>query len=336
MARHENHSGNTLSVAVDPDSMPGLAEKFYEWMQISNYSKATLVNCRTNLNYFFAWCGDRGLIRPNEITKPIVERYQRYLFYYRREKTGRPLSIRSQQVRLTPIRTFFKWLARKNYILYNPASDIAMPRPEFRLPQQVLTAKEAEKVLNQADVSKPSGIRDRAILETFYATGMRRLELINLTIYSVDMERGTVMIRQGKGHRDRLIPITSRAVSWIEKYLFDIRPLYVVGVDEGNLFLTRWGGPFGANTLTQMVRDYIKAAKIRKTGSCHLFRHTLATLMLENGANIRYIQQMLGHTDLESTQVYTRVSIRKLKEVHTNTHPSTFHTASKKSTTSSL
>jgi integrase/recombinase XerD len=137
----------------------------------------------------------------------------------------------------------------------------------------------------------------------------------------VDAERGTVMIREGKGRKDRLIPIGERALAWIAKYKADVRPELATGMDDDTLFLTHLGEAFAPIRLTQMVRDYIDAARIGKRGSCHLFRHTMATLMLENGADIRYIQAMLGHAKLDTTQIYTQVSIRMLKTIHTATHP---------------
>ncbi|MGH8241662.1 MAG: tyrosine-type recombinase/integrase, partial [Steroidobacteraceae bacterium] len=158
------------------------------------------------------------------------------------------------------------------------------------------------------------------ILETLYSTGMRRRELMGLSLFDLDRERGTVMIRQGKGKKDRMIPIGERAVRWIDRYQNEVRPGFVVR-DHATLFLTHTGEPFTPNRLTQLVREYIRAADLGKSGSCHLFRHTMATLMLENGADIRYIQAMLGHAELSTTQIYTQVSIRKLKEIHSATHP---------------
>ena len=151
---------------------------------------------------------------------------------------------------------------------------------------------------------------------------MRRFELINLKLYDIDAERGTIMIRQGKGKKDRMVPVGERALAWVEKYLTDVRPSLVVEPDEGTVFLTNQYEPFTKNRLTQLVRNYVDAADIGKKGACHLFRHTMATLMLENGADIRFIQQMLGHARLDTTQIYTQVSIRKLKEIHSVTHPS--------------
>jgi integrase/recombinase XerD len=137
----------------------------------------------------------------------------------------------------------------------------------------------------------------------------------------IDRERGTVMIRQGKGKKDRMIPIGERALHWIERYQIEVRPELVATRNQNALFLTTLGEAFTPPRLTELVRDYVLAAKLGKSGSCHLFRHTMATLMLENGADIRFIQAMLGHAELSTTQIYTQVSIRKLKEIHTATHP---------------
>ena len=129
------------------------------------------------------------------------------------------------------------------------------------------------------------------------------------------------MIRLGKGKKDRMIPIGSRALAWIDKYVVEVRPTLVREPDDGTLFLSNLNEAFTRNRLTQMVREYVDAASLGKRGACHLFRHTMATLMLENGADIRFIQQMLGHAELSTTQIYTQVSIRKLKEIHSLTHP---------------
>jgi integrase/recombinase XerD len=305
---------------ADPLGMVRLAREFFEWLRTRNFSERTIENREAYLGSFFAWAAERGVTRPGEVTRPILERYQRHL-YHHRKKNGQPLSFQSQHSHLVPVRAFFKWLARNNHILYNPASELELPRLEHRLPRHVLTANEADRVLNQADTSDPLGVRDRAIMETFYSTGMRRMELIQLTAYSIDAERGTVMIRQGKGKKDRMVPIGDRALAWVEKYGREVRPGLVVGADDGTLFLTHLGEPFTPNRMTQLVRDYVDAAKIDKRGSCHLFRHTMATLMLEGGADIRFIQAMLGHARLDTTQIYTQVSIRKPKEIHTATHP---------------
>jgi integrase/recombinase XerD len=158
-------------------------------------AEPTVENRELYLGYFVAWCAERGLSQSREITKPILERYQRAL-YHLRKANGEPLSFRGRHARLVPIRGFFKWLTRQNYLLYNPASELELPRLEHRLPKHVLTIGEVEQVLRQPNLNEPIGVRDRAILETLYSTGIRRRELMGLSLFDLDRERGTVMIRQ--------------------------------------------------------------------------------------------------------------------------------------------
>src|SRR5574341_227815 len=305
---------------ADPRGMPAHLAAFLEWMAVKGYAEGTVEKHRTCIGYFIDWCSERGVGHPGEVTRPVLTRYQRHL-YHCRTKEGLPLSFRTQCSRLMPLKNFFRWLARNNMILYNPAADIELPRREKRLPRNVMIAAEAEAVIACADIATPLGIRDRAIMETLYSTGVRRSELVNLTLFDVDVAQGTVMVREGKGKKDRMIPIGDRALAWIRKYLADVRPMLAVEPDSGTLFLTVLGEPLSKGWLGDLIHGYVEKAGIGKKGSCHLFRHTMATLMLENGADIRFIQEMLGHEELSTTQIYTQVSIRKLKEVHTATHP---------------
>jgi len=154
-----------------------------------------------------------------------------------------------------------------------------------------------------------------------YSTGIRRAELVSLTLYDLDPQRGVMMVREGKGKKDRVIPIGARALAWIDKYLTDVRPDLASGADDGTLFLSTYGQPLGVERLAEIVREAVNDSGIGKRGSCHMFRHTMATLMLENGADVRFIQAMLGHADLKTTEIYSQVSIKALKAVHTATHP---------------
>lgn len=308
------------SPAPIPQGWQRQLSPFLSWLAERNYSPRTIGNRHEMLNQFIEWAEERGLMRPQEITRPILERYQRWLYLYRKAN-HEPLSVRSQRSYLCAIRAWFKWMTQQHHLLYNPAADLELPRQEKRLPRHILTAAEADQIMNVPDTGTALGIRDRSMLETLYSTGMRRMELIGLDIHSIDIERGTVMIRQGKGKKDRMIPIGERALAWIEKYRDEVRPELVLGHDDGTLFLTVQGEAFSPNRLTQLVRRQIDAANIGKRGSCHLFRHTMATLMLENGADIRFIQAMLGHAELSTTQIYTQVSIKMLKQIHSQTHP---------------
>ena len=306
--------------AGDATGFVALCAAYFEALRVLNYSERTIESREHHLREFVKWCAERSLWRPSGITKPILERYQRHL-YHHRKKNGQPLSFRSQHGCLVPVRALFKWLCRQNHLLANPAADLDLPRAEKRLPRHVLTASEAERVLARPDVAAPLGLRDRAMLEALYSTGMRRMELLGLKLYDLDQERGTVFVRQGKGKKDRMIPMGERAFGWVQRYLEEGRPALALTPDDGTVFLTSAGQVFEAGRLTQIVRDYVTAADFGKKGACHLFRHTCATLMLEGGADIRFIQQLLGHEKLETTQIYAQVSIRMLKEVHTRTHP---------------
>lgn len=302
------------------DPLEALIDEYLDWIGAHNFSEDTVITRRSYLAYFHGWCRERGLENPTEITRPILERYQRWLFHYRK-KNGKPLSVRTQHTRLQAIKSFFQWLARQNYLLHNPASEIVLPRMDHRLPKYVMNVHEAEQVIQQPDITQPEGLRDRAILETFYSTGMRRMELAHLKVYDLDADRGTVTIRLGKGRKDRVIPIGERALAWIDKYVQEARLTLLSCADDGTVFLNYLGVPFERLQLTSLVRNYLTKSKIGKTGGCHLFRHTVATLMLENGADVRVIQEMLGHAKLSTTELYTRVSINLLKQVYSATHP---------------
>lgn len=290
-----------------------------DYLRARNYADDTVTFKGMALKAFAAWCEERGTTRVVEVTRPILQRYQRYL-YHAISRGGKPMSAGAQFNRLMAVRGFFKYLTRENVLLYNPASDLELPKLEKRLPKDVLTVAETERVLSQPDLATPTGIRDRAILEMFYSTGIRRSELIDMERNCLSTERGIVAVRQGKGRKDRFVPIGERAVLWLEKYLADVRP-QLETVDLNTLFLDDGGTKFEKDKMSRLVYGYIQKSGVGKQGCCHLFRHTVATLMLENGADIRFIQQMLGHAHISTTEIYTHVSILKLKEVHTLTHP---------------
>jgi integrase/recombinase XerD len=304
----------------DPDSLFHHLQRYLTYLTEKNYSMHTVRTRDNYLRYFIVWCDERGLTRPKQLDKPILERYQRHLFYHRKAD-GDPLSTSTQHARIIPIRHWLQWLVKEGHLLYSPAMNLELPRMEHRLPKAVLTQKEAEAVLAIPDVGSTVGLRDRAMLETLYSTGMRRLELIGLKIHDVDFDRGTVMIRQGKGKKDRLIPVGDRALAWLAAYRDRGRPDLVTGRDQGELFLTELGEEIRPHHLTRLTQIYVDKANLGKRGSCHLWRHTMATLMLEGGADIRFIQAMLGHACLTTTQIYTQVSIRQLKAIHAATHP---------------
>ena len=306
-------------IAVEHTVFYGYLQRYHQAMELRNYSMRTLKARDSNLRKFIAWCEERGLDEPKEITKPILERYQAYLYHYRKDN-GEPLGVSTRNGYINDVKQWFKWLTRENYLLYNPASEIVLAKQNAVLPD-VLSVEEVETLLHQPDTSTPSGLRDRAILEVFYSTGIRRTEMINLTVGDLSLSRKTLFVRQGKGGKDRLLPIGDRALYWVNRYLKYVRPELLLQIDEQTLFLSDYGEAFGITNLGERVKRHLRAAGITVPGSCHLLRHAMATHMLENGADMRYLQAMLGHSDVRATQIYTHVSIRQLQAIHQETHP---------------
>jgi len=294
--------------------------KYNETMLLRGYSNSTLHRRESDIRRFIGWCDERSLAHPNQVTRPILERYQRYLFYYRQERNNQPLSATSQNHYLTSVKQYFKWLTQQNYLLYNPASELVIIKQNPRLPV-VLSPEEVERLMQQPPTHTPGGIRDRAILELLYSTGIRRSELCDLQLQDIALTRKTLYVRKGKGNKDRLIPIGERALYWLIRYLNETRHQLLTDVQQDSLFLNDYGDTFRDTKLGDKVKRFMKNAGIDVLGSCHLLRHAMATHMLENGAELRFIQAMLGHANLSATQIYTHVSIRKLQQVHAETHP---------------
>jgi integrase/recombinase XerD len=304
----------------DDKALYRLSQHYLVWLLHHNYSDVTVAGRETQLCVFIDWCGQRQLFYPAQVTKQILDRYQRSLFY-RRKANGEAMSFRQQHSQLTTLRVWFRWLMRQDYIASNPASELQSPRLEKRLPQLILSEREVEIILHQPDTTTTLGLRDRAILEVLYSTGIRRLELTNLRIGDVNVDEETLSVRQGKGKKDRFLPLGERAAAWVQKYLYEARGELSCARDEGELFLSHVGTGLSPDTLGPLVRSYIDRVGIKRVGACHLFRHAMATHMLEHGADIRFIQAMLGHAEISTTQIYTQVSVKKLREVHSQTHP---------------
>src|SRR5208283_178677 len=248
-------------------------------------AEGTLEGRGDALKVFLAWAAERDLTRASQITRPILESYQRWLWRCTKAN-GQRLGWSTQRNRLGVLKDFFRWVTRQDVILHNPASEVELPRMEKRLPQAVLTLAEVERLLD------------------------------------VNTERRTLHVRLGKGKKDRVVPIGARAVHWLDHYLQAVRPRLCLDTRTQALFLTGYGGPFNPDVVSRMVAAWLAKAGLKRKGCCHILRHTCATHMLENGADIRFIQQLLGHEKLDTTAIYTEVSIKQLQEVHARCHPS--------------
>ena len=303
-----------------PDALGLWHDAYLESLGARNYSASTVEHRRHTLKLFLAWADERDLKRASQITRPILETFQRWLWRYQKPN-GQRLGWSSQRERLGTLKDFFRWVTRQNIILHNPASELELPRPEKRLPQEVLTLSEVQRLLAVPNTDDPLGVRDRAMLELFYSTGIRRTELCRLDLADLHTERRTLHVRQGKGKKDRMVPVGLRAIDWLERYLKEVRPRLCLDTRTQALFLTGYGEAFNPDVLSRMVSTWLQQAGLKRKGCCHVLRHSCATHMLENGADIRFIQQLLGHEKLDTTAIYTEVSIKQLQEVHARCHP---------------
>jgi integrase/recombinase XerD len=280
----------------------------------------TIRTQRRTLRRFIAWAEARGVRDPAAISRQLLVEYQQHLYLHVKRDGGR-LAVASQVVSLSAIKAWLKWLVRQGRLQSNPAEWLRVPRLPSTLPATILSVAKVENIVGLADTASPIGVRDRAILETLYSAGIRRMELVNLSVAEADHVEGVLIVRRGKGGKDRLVPLGERASEWIRRYLAQVRPALATAESGDALFVDELGRPLSARYLGDLVRRYLENGGVTTRGACHVFRHAMATHMLDNGADIRHIQAMLGHARLETTQIYTRVSIAKLKQVHAATHP---------------
>ena len=262
-----NRDGLTLAVYMD---------RYLEALRVLNRAELAVLSKASTLKPFVAWCEERGLHRPEEITRTLLENYQQATWRLR-TADDRPLAVTTQYGRLNAVKCFFRWLARQRVIENNPASELEMPKLHRPLPDPPLTIAEVETLMAAPDIADNLGVRDRAILETLYSTAIRRTELARLRIEDLQPDKRQLWIRLGKGRKDRVVPIGQRALLWLEKYLNDVAPLLRVDPQERGLFLTAYGTPFNPDILSRLVHGYLeKAGLTRPKLGCHLLRQAAA------------------------------------------------------------
>jgi integrase/recombinase XerD len=314
---------------------------YTEAMRMRNYAAPTIETQHMLMRWFARYAGERGVTHLGAVTRALCERYQRHLWTLQVRIGGgikagqpgvgtlKPLSITGQHGRLWAVVRFFRWCVRAGHLEHSPAACIELPRLPKKLPKPALTVAEVERVLAVPDIATAIGLRDRTMLEVFYATGIRRSELTALAIDDLDREREVVRVRCGKGQKGRIVPISARALAWVDHYLREVWAHLPAAAEHRRLFVIvgsrrgrENGRPLAAPIVTRQLGSYLVASGVAKPGACHIYRHTAATLMMENGADIRAIQDFLGHTEIKTTGIYTNVSFKFLKEQHRKCHPS--------------
>ena len=263
-----------------------------------------------DLRQFSAYCGECG-IALEDVTAEIVEQYSRHLL-----SRGRSVSTVTRAV--ASLRSFYGYLLRRGWVRDDPAKGIVPGKVTRKLPQ-ILTSKEVELFLEQPDRTDPKGIRDHAMLELLYATGIRVSELIALDVNSLNLTGG--FLRCGAPGKERIIPLYATAGKALERYLKEVRPQLIDGPQEEALFVNMNGGRMSRQGFWKIIKHYQEKAGIQKEITPHTLRHSFAAHLLENGADLRSIQEMLGHADISSTQIYAQVIKQKLKDVYIKAHP---------------
>jgi integrase/recombinase XerD len=279
----------------------------------------TVISYLLYTRQLLTWLDGRGLT-PSEVRTADLQAYRTALSAIR-QKNGKPYSVAAQTGKLAAAKRFFRFLFRHGDATHDPAASIELPRRDRRLPRVLLTPSEVNRVIEGIRERTPLSLRDRAFLETLYATGLRVSELAKLTPADVDFEDGTIRVLLGKGSKDRYVPLTEPAAEAIDAYIKAGRPVLVARTGARYLFVAEKGGYFHCALVNLMLRQRTRAARITKYVTCHTFRHSVATHLLRGGADIRHIQAILGHAYLSSTQIYTHVELSDLKRAVSRAHP---------------
>jgi len=280
-------------------------EKFLSYLEIEkNYSKHTLVNYQVDLKEFFAFIGETPIEKVDYL---ILRRYLAKI----REKDHKPRTIARK---LSSMRSLMKFLTREGYIKNNPSSLLTTPKLDKKLPE-FLTEDEAVKLLEAPDLKSEFGLRDRAILETLYSTGVRVSELVGLDVERVDFIANVAKVF-GKGKKERLVPIGDKALFAIRQYLEKRKHQAAKP-----LFLNKNGTRISTRSICNITEKYIRKTGTRESISPHALRHSFATHLLNRGADLRCVQELLGHVNLSTTQIYTHMTTEKLRSVYEKAHP---------------
>jgi integrase/recombinase XerD len=295
--------------------------RFVEAMTAWNWSKKTVISYDQNVRAFFTWLEQETEAEAlTEVSPDIVASYQMALLSMEK-RNGEHLSVGTQHQRLTAIKSFFRFLVTEGKVLTNPTAAVTLPKKRVILPQPLVSAKETIRMLDRIDTSTPMGLRDRAVVELLYSTGIRNAELRAVKVTDFDPHAEIVIIIAGKGNKDRVVPLGPVATTIISDYIAQARPKLSKRPNVPNLFLTKNGHALDTLSVINIVKRATKNAGITKPVRPHRLRHACATHMLKGGADIRHIQKLLGHATLQTTQIYTRVEIGDLKAVHRRFHP---------------
>ncbi len=301
-------------------SLDDWIERYHQQLEILNFSERTWITQRSCLRVFQRFLDELQIRDVQQVTASILQDFQRWLFYQPSAR-GLARAVGSQNSAVSTVKAFFTFLHTDGVLATNPAKELRYARQPDPLPRNILTVQEARRIIEAPDVHTLLGYRDRTILEVLYATGIRKQELMNLTVEDVNLDEELLRINAGKGGKDRVVPLSRIACRFLETYRKVIRPELLRGATSSRLFISLRARPMGKNTVGAVVEKYARLARVKKPVSCHLWRHTCATHLLKNHANLRHVQEILGHRSLATTERYLRLTITDLKEAHRKYHP---------------
>src|SRR4030042_4129040 len=298
---------------------------FSDYLRMKNFSIRTNESYCYEVKKFIFFISENFISIKNitQINKNIILEYLNYLMRYK-NRFGKSLSSKTIKLKIAAIRHFFKYLLKSDFILKDPTLTIESPKEERSLPKNIITKIEVKLILDSIDIRTPIGLRNKTIIELFYSCGMRTSELCDLKIHNVDLKEQTVIIEHGKGDKMRVLPLGQYAVDYIEQYISRARKFMLKGRinDEGYLFLTNRGTKFNKETINKnIIHGVVKNLRLNKKVSCYSFRHALATHLVQNKVDIRFVQELLGHESLNTTQKYCHLNITDLKKMHALYHP---------------
>ncbi len=290
-----------------------LVDRFMNHVKVERgLSSNTVSAYSADLSKFLEHLLKSGIDNIEEIDEAVIISFLKHL-------QGEGISTRSSARALSTLRSFFKFLHQREVLSSHPMELMESPGFIKKLPEH-LTQSEVEKLLATPNIDKPSGIRDKAMLETLYASGLRVSELLDLTLNDVNIEFG-YLVTMGKGSKQRAVPIGGEALFWLERYINEVRPNFERGKRNKLIFLNQRGGGLSRQYFWKLIKTYAQSAMIAKVISPHTIRHSFATHLLAGGADIRSVQAMLGHADITTTEIYTHVDRSRLKKVHKKYHP---------------
>ena len=293
--------------------MEQLLDQFLHYLIVEKgLSKNTIDAYSHGLTRFLSHLREQGIREIQEAGKFHI---RGFLLTLRRKNLNTKSIVRD----LVAVRAFFRFLIQEGILESNPVEELESPKVARTLPE-ILTLKEIEQILEQPNLQTPLGIRDRAMLETLYATGMRVSELTQLPTHQVNLEGGYVLV-YGKGSKERIIPLGGEAMKWVSAYLKTARRILSKGKESPFLFVNRSGRGMTRQRFWKSLKEYARRAGLRKRITPHLLRHSFASHLLERGADLRSVQMMLGHVDISTTQIYTHVAGERLKKIHKQYHP---------------